>query len=84
LPFTRPTIDEETIADVASVLRSGWITSGPKVQAFEAALSEYCGGRPGKGLLAPAPRRSKWRASGKSRRRDTVITTPLTWVATAT
>ena len=29
LPFTRPTIDEETIAGVAEVLRSGWITSGP-------------------------------------------------------
>ena len=46
LPFARPTLDEATIADVASVLRSGWITSGPKVQAFEAALSEYVGGRP--------------------------------------
>ena len=34
LPFTRPSIDEETIASVAEVLRSGWITSGPKVQAF--------------------------------------------------
>ncbi|MFN7607940.1 MAG: DegT/DnrJ/EryC1/StrS family aminotransferase, partial [Ralstonia sp.] len=30
---------------VADVLRSGWITSGPKVAAFEAALSEYFGGR---------------------------------------
>ena len=46
LPFTRPAIDEDTIADVANVLRSGWITSGPKVQAFEAALSALCGGRP--------------------------------------
>ena len=46
LPFTRPSIDEQTIAEVAEVLRSGWLASGPKVQAFEAALSEYCGGRP--------------------------------------
>ena len=46
LPFTRPTIDEETIAGVAEVLRSGWITSGPQVKAFEARLSEHCGGRP--------------------------------------
>ncbi len=45
LPFARPTLDEATIAGVADVLRSGWITSGPKVKAFEAALSEYCGGR---------------------------------------
>ncbi len=45
LPFARPTLDEATIASVADVLRSGWITSGPKLKAFEAALSEYCGGR---------------------------------------
>ena len=45
LPFARPVIDEATIADVANVLRSGWITSGPKLKAFEAALSEFVGGR---------------------------------------
>ena len=45
LPFASPTIDEETIAGVADVLRSGWITTGPKVQEFERALSEYLGGR---------------------------------------
>lgn len=46
LPFARPTLDEATVADVADVLRSGWITSGPRVKAFEAALSAYHGGRP--------------------------------------
>lgn len=46
LPFARPTLDEDTIADVAAVLRSGWITSGPKVKAFEAALGALAGGRP--------------------------------------
>lgn len=45
LPFAKPTLDEETIAGVVDVLRSGWITSGPKVQEFEQALSEYLGGR---------------------------------------
>ncbi len=44
LPFTRPSIDEDTIADVVAVLRSGWITSGPKVQALEQALNTYLGG----------------------------------------
>src|SRR5260370_17826440 len=46
LPFTRPTIDEETIQAVAEVLRSGWLASGPKVAELEAALSRYLGGRP--------------------------------------
>jgi len=83
LPFTRPSIDEETIASVADVLRSGWITSGPKVQAFEATLSAYCGGRPvrvfnsGTATLEVALRLAGVGAG------DTVITTPLTWVATA-
>ena len=47
LPFTRPSIDEATIAAVGEVLRSSWLTSnGLKVQAFEAQLSAYFGGRP--------------------------------------
>jgi dTDP-4-amino-4,6-dideoxygalactose transaminase len=46
LPFTQPSIDEETIRGVAEVLRSGWLASGPQVQRFEAALSTYLGGRP--------------------------------------
>ena len=47
LPFTRPSIDEATIADVADVLRSGWLTSnGPKVRALESTLSEFFSGRP--------------------------------------
>jgi dTDP-4-amino-4,6-dideoxygalactose transaminase len=83
LPFTRPSIDEETIAEVARVLRSGWITSGPQVLAFEAALSSYCGGRPvrvfnsGTATLEVALRIAGVGAG------DEVITTPLTWVATA-
>ena len=45
LPFTKPTMDEETIAAVADVLRSGWLTSGPNVKEFEEKLSKYFGGR---------------------------------------
>jgi dTDP-4-amino-4,6-dideoxygalactose transaminase len=43
LPFTRPSIDEDSIAAVAQVLRSGQLASGPKVQDFEAALAAYLG-----------------------------------------
>jgi dTDP-4-amino-4,6-dideoxygalactose transaminase len=83
LPFTRPSIDEATIAGVAEVLRSGWITSGPQVKAFEAALSRLCGGRPvrcfssGTATLEVALRLA---GIGPG---DEVITTPLSWVATA-
>jgi dTDP-4-amino-4,6-dideoxygalactose transaminase len=46
LPFSRPTLDEAMIAEVGDTLRSHWIASGPQVQAFERALSDYFGGRP--------------------------------------
>ncbi|MFZ4789868.1 MAG: DegT/DnrJ/EryC1/StrS family aminotransferase [Candidatus Competibacteraceae bacterium] len=46
LPFARPTLDEDTINGVTEVLRSGWITTGPQVKQFEAALCTYLGDRP--------------------------------------
>lgn len=83
LPFTRPSIDEETIASVVEVLRSGWITSGPKVQAFEAALSSLCGGRPVRAFSSgTATLEVALRLAGIGPG-DEVVTTPLSWVATA-
>ncbi|HUY04959.1 MAG TPA: DegT/DnrJ/EryC1/StrS aminotransferase family protein, partial [Rhodocyclaceae bacterium] len=83
LPFTRPTIDEETIAAVGEVLRSGWLTSGPRVKAFEAALSDYCDGRPVRAFSsATAAMEVALRLAGVGPG-DEVITTPLTWVACA-
>ena len=42
IAFSRPAIDEATIAEVGDVLRSGWITSGKHVQGFEAEFSAFC------------------------------------------
>ena len=44
LPFTKPSIGADSILAVADVLRSGQLASGPKVQAFEAALVAHLGG----------------------------------------
>jgi dTDP-4-amino-4,6-dideoxygalactose transaminase len=83
LPFTRPSIDEATIAGVAEVLRSGWITSGPQVKAFEAALSRHCGGREVRAFCSgTAALEVGLRLAGIGAG-DEVITTPLSWVATA-
>jgi dTDP-4-amino-4,6-dideoxygalactose transaminase len=82
LPFTRPSIDEDTIAGVVEVLRSGWITSGPKVKELEAELSRYCGGRPVRTLNSgTAALEIGLRIAGVGPG-DEVITTPLSWVAT--
>ncbi|MFZ6871308.1 DegT/DnrJ/EryC1/StrS family aminotransferase [Undibacterium sp. Di27W] len=83
LPFTKPTIDEETIAAVTEVLRSGWLTSGPKVQALEAQLSEYFGGRPVRTFNSgTCTMEIALRIAGIGAG-DEVITTPNSWVATA-
>ncbi len=83
LPLTRPTIDEETIAGVADVLRSGWITSGPNVKALEAKLSEYCGGRPVRVFNSgTCTMEIALRIAGVGPGHE-VITTPLSWVATS-
>jgi dTDP-4-amino-4,6-dideoxygalactose transaminase len=83
LPFTRPTIDESTIAGVAEVLRSGWITSGPQVKSFEAALSRHCDGRPVRCFNSgTATLEVALRLAGIGPGNE-VITTPLSWVATA-
>lgn len=83
LPFTRPTIDEDTIAQVAKVLRSGWLTTGPRCAEFEARLSALCGGRTVRVFSSgTAALEIALRLAGIGPG-DEVITTPLSWVATA-
>lgn len=43
LPLSRPTIGEEEIREVVDTLRSGWITTGPKVALFEERCRDYLG-----------------------------------------
>lgn len=83
LPFSRPTIDEDTIAAVGEVLRSGWITSGPKNQAFEALLSDYFGGRPVRTFNSGTCTMEIALRIAGVKPGDEVITTPISWVATA-
>ncbi|MGZ8256905.1 MAG: DegT/DnrJ/EryC1/StrS family aminotransferase [Gallionella sp.] len=83
LPFSKPTIDEATITAVGDVLRSGWITSGPKVAEFEQQLSAYFGGRPVRTFNSgTCTMEIALRVAGIGAG-DEVITTPISWVATA-
>lgn len=83
IPFTRPTLDEATIASVGNVLRSGWITSGPKVQEFESELSGFFGGRPVRTFAnGTSTMEVALRIAGIGPG-DEVITTPISWVATS-
>lgn len=45
IPYGCQSIDDDDIAAVIDALRSDWLTCGPKVAAFEAALAQYCGAK---------------------------------------
>ncbi|QLL29921.1 UDP-4-amino-4,6-dideoxy-N-acetyl-beta-L-altrosamine transaminase [Thermosynechococcus sichuanensis E542] len=45
IPYGRQDITPEDIAAVVEVLQSDWLTQGPKIPEFEAALASYCGAR---------------------------------------
>jgi dTDP-4-amino-4,6-dideoxygalactose transaminase len=83
LPFTRPWIDEATIAGVGEVLRSGWITTGPLVREFEAELSAYFGGRPVRSFASGTGTMEIGLVLAGVGPGDEVITTALSWVATS-
>ena len=83
IPFTRPSFNQETIDAVSEVLRSGWVTSGPKLAEFETALSDYFGGRPVRCFAnGTATMKIALQVAGIGAG-DEVITTPISWVATS-
>jgi UDP-4-amino-4-deoxy-L-arabinose-oxoglutarate aminotransferase len=83
LPFSRPSITEGDINAVGDVLRSGWITTGPRNAEFEGAFSQYTGS-PGAVALCSgsAGMHLVLHAFGIGPG-DEVVTPSLTWVSTA-
>lgn len=82
LPFCRPSIGDEEISAVVDVLRSGWITTGPRVAEFEAAFRDRVGATGAVALgSATAGMHLILHALGIGPG-DEVITPSLTWVST--
>ncbi len=82
LPFSRPSIDEADIAAVVEVLRSGWITTGPKNAEFEEKFCGYTGCDQAVALSsATAGMHLALKALGIGPG-DEVITPSMTWVST--
>lgn len=82
IPYSRQHIDEEDIQAVVEVLKSDWLTQGPKVAAFEKALAEYSGAR----FAVAVPNGTAalylaYKAAGLEEG-DEIITSPNTFVAT--
>jgi dTDP-4-amino-4,6-dideoxygalactose transaminase len=81
LPFARPGIGQEEIDEVVDTLKSGWLTGGPKVQAFEEGIREVAGAEYAVALSCTAGMHLALLALDIGPG-DEVITTPLTFAAT--
>lgn len=82
LPFCRPRLGEEEIAEVVDTLRSGWLTTGPKVKRFEEAIAEYTGARHVVAVNSCTAALHLALVSLEIGKGDEVITTPLTFCST--
>ena len=83
LPYNRPDLTEDEIAEVVDTLRSGWLTTGPKTRRFEAAFAAYTGAAHALAVnSATAALHLALVAAGVGPG-DEVITTPLTFAACA-
>jgi len=82
LPFSRPGIGEEEIAELLDSLRSGWITTGPKVERFSQDFAKYVGGKYAAALSSATAGLHLALLAHDIGPGDEVITTPLTFAAT--
>ena len=83
LGFQPPALGEEEIAAVAETLRSGWLTTGPKAAELERRFAEYAGAEHAVAVSSgTAAMHLSLLALGVGPG-DEVITTPITWPATA-
>lgn len=83
LPFSRPSIGDEEIAAVEQVLRSGWITTGPKNQELEQQFAERVGCRHAVALSSATGAMHITLLALGIGPGDEVITPSQTWVSTA-
>jgi len=83
LPYYLPEIDREAIAGVVETLQSNWLTTGPKVQQFQQRLAEYVGAPHAVAVNSATAGLHLVLAALGVGPGDEVITTPMTFCATA-
>jgi dTDP-4-amino-4,6-dideoxygalactose transaminase len=82
LPFSTPTIEDAEINEVVDSLRSGWITTGPKVKRFEEAFRAYVGAPFAIPLNSATAGLHLTLLALKIKEGDEIITTPMTFAST--
>lgn len=83
IPFSPPDITEQEIKAVVEVLKSGWITSGPKAALFEEKIQEYCSVKNAIAVASNSQGMDLIFKVFEISPDSEVITTPYTYVATA-
>ena len=83
IPYGHQWIDEVDIKEVVKVLRSDWITQGPKIQEFEDALGKYTGTKYAVVVSSGTAALHIACLTAGIKESDEVITSPLTFVASA-
>ena len=82
IPYGRHDVEEADVAAVVEILRGDWLTTGPAVERFEVALTEWTGGVPTVAVSSgTAALHTAYAAAGIGTG-DEVITPPITFVAT--
>jgi len=82
LPFSRPTIDDAEINEVVATLKSGWITTGPRVQQLEQMFRDYTGAPHAIALNSATAGLHVALLALDLQPEDEVITSAMTFVAT--
>jgi perosamine synthetase len=83
LPYGRQSIAEDDIQDVVDVLRSDWLTTGPKVGEFEEALAARVGAKHAVSFSSGTSALHGAAFAAGLKPGDEAITTPMTFAATA-
>jgi dTDP-4-amino-4,6-dideoxygalactose transaminase len=83
IPFARPAVGEREIAEVVAALQSGWLTTGPRVRAFEERFANYVGASHAVAVSSCTAGLHLSLLVAGIGPGDEVITTPLTFCATA-
>src|SRR5712691_10856886 len=83
LPYGRQSIDEDDIQAVVDTLRSDWLTTGPKVDEFEEAFAAWVGARYAVSFSSGTAALHGAALAAGIGPGDEVITSPLTFAATA-
>jgi UDP-4-amino-4,6-dideoxy-N-acetyl-beta-L-altrosamine transaminase len=83
IPYSRQSIDEDDIAAVVEVLRSEFLTQGPKIAQFEQALADYCGAAHAVVFSSGTAALHAAHFAAGVGPGDEVVTSPLTFAATA-